>query len=211
MRIVDNLMEIMLAPDNAGVNATSRADVLSACLASSRQCPNFCRALSCPVEKRAFTDNTPFKRPGCPFMPAFVTQKLIRFQHCDPAGIVFFPQYFLLFNEVVEDWFTQALGVDWRQFHIDEKQGFPVKKTATEFFSPSVIGDVLDCTLEITRLGRSAVELAIRITCHDDLRALVAETRIQTSTIEHRSKPLAPELRKKMERFVVPAAPSGAA
>ncbi len=141
-------------------------------------------------------------------MPTFVTQKLIRFQHCDPAGIVFFPQYFLLFNEVVEDWFTQALHVDWRQFHIDDKMGFPVKKTATEFFSPSVIGDVLDCELAITRLGQSSVELSIRVTRHEELRAVVRETRIQTSTIEHRAKPLAPELREKMALYLKPPAPS---
>ncbi len=204
MRTIGDSNEIMLAPGAVRVNAASRR-------ATSRFHPSMPNALSPSAVKLAFTDNTTSQRSDCPFMPAFITQKLIRFQHCDPAGIVFFPQYFLLFNEVVEDWFTQALGVDWRQFHIDEKQGFPVKKTATEFFSPSVIGDVLDCALEITRLGRSSVELAIRITCHDDLRALVAETRIQTSTIEHRSKPLAPELRKKMARFLVAPSPSGAA
>ncbi|MDF6762844.1 acyl-CoA thioesterase, partial [Escherichia coli] len=30
----------------------------------------------------------------------------IRFAHCDPAGIVYFPQYLVLFNVLVEDWFT---------------------------------------------------------------------------------------------------------
>lgn len=137
-------------------------------------------------------------------MPAFTTQKLVRFQHCDPAGIIFFPQYFLLFNEVVEDWFTQAMGVDWRKFHIDDKLGFPVKKTTTEFFSPSVIGEVLDCSLEVKRLGRSSVELLIRITCKGDLRALVEETRIHTSLVVHRSRPLDPELRTQMERYLAP-------
>jgi 4-hydroxybenzoyl-CoA thioesterase len=137
-------------------------------------------------------------------MPAFTTQKLVRFQHCDPAGIIFFPQYFLLFNEVVEDWFTQAMGVDWRKFHIDDKLGFPVKKTATEFFSPSVIGEVLDCSLEVKRLGRSSVELLIRITCKGDLRAVVEETRIHTSLAVHRSRPLDPALRTQMERYMAP-------
>ena len=33
----------------------------------------------------------------------FECDKLIRFHHCDPAGIVFYPQYFVLFNELVED------------------------------------------------------------------------------------------------------------
>ena len=31
----------------------------------------------------------------------FKQDKLVRFQHCDPAGIVFYPQYFVLFKELV--------------------------------------------------------------------------------------------------------------
>ena len=36
-------------------------------------------------------------------------QKLVkvRFQHCDPAGIVFYPRYFEMVNAVVEDWFEE--------------------------------------------------------------------------------------------------------
>ena len=34
----------------------------------------------------------------------FEREALIRFSHCDPAGIVFFPQYLVMFNGLVEDW-----------------------------------------------------------------------------------------------------------
>jgi 4-hydroxybenzoyl-CoA thioesterase len=40
----------------------------------------------------------------------FVRDKRVRFQHCDPAGIVFYPQYFVMIHELMEDWFTEALG-----------------------------------------------------------------------------------------------------
>ncbi len=33
----------------------------------------------------------------------FEDDKLVRFHHCDPAGIIFFPQYFIMFNEMIED------------------------------------------------------------------------------------------------------------
>ncbi len=32
----------------------------------------------------------------------------IRFSHCDPAGIVFFPQYLVMTNALVEDWFNEG-------------------------------------------------------------------------------------------------------
>ena len=41
----------------------------------------------------------------------FQREQVVRFGHCDPAGIVFFPRYFEMLNELVEDWFAQALGL----------------------------------------------------------------------------------------------------
>ena len=35
----------------------------------------------------------------------------VRFSHCDPASIVYFPRYFDMINGVVEDWFAGALGL----------------------------------------------------------------------------------------------------
>ena len=43
----------------------------------------------------------------------FEREQLIRFSHCDPAGIVFFPQYFVLFNGHVEDWFDDGLALGY--------------------------------------------------------------------------------------------------
>ena len=40
----------------------------------------------------------------------FERRRRIRFGQCDPAGIVFYPQYFVLFNALVEDWVSDALG-----------------------------------------------------------------------------------------------------
>ena len=37
----------------------------------------------------------------------------IRFSHCDPAGIVYFPHYFDMFNGLIEDWYTEQLGVNY--------------------------------------------------------------------------------------------------
>ena len=43
----------------------------------------------------------------------FYSDMLVRFSHCDPAGIVFYPQYFIMFNGLVEDWFNQGLGLNY--------------------------------------------------------------------------------------------------
>ncbi|MBC7576171.1 MAG: hypothetical protein H7312_02260 [Tardiphaga sp.] len=38
----------------------------------------------------------------------FTKKKLIRFHLCDPAGIVFYPQYFYLLSEAMEDFMAAA-------------------------------------------------------------------------------------------------------
>lgn len=95
-------------------------------------------------------------------MSAFQVQKLVRFQHTDPAGLVFYPRYFEMINQVVEDWFRDGLGTDFRTMHEDHGRGVPTVHIEMDFPSPARLGDVLDFTLSVSRLGRSAVELEIR-------------------------------------------------
>jgi 4-hydroxybenzoyl-CoA thioesterase len=38
-----------------------------------------------------------------------VTRVPIRFQHTDPAGIVFYPRYFEILGQIIEDWFSHDL------------------------------------------------------------------------------------------------------
>lgn len=33
----------------------------------------------------------------------------IRFSECDPAGIVFYPQYFVMFNDCIEKWMDSMI------------------------------------------------------------------------------------------------------
>ena len=134
-------------------------------------------------------------------MAAFITTKRVRFQHCDPAGIVFYPQYFLIVNEVVEDWFDGPLGVDWRKLHLDDHLGIPVKKTAAEFFAPSTMGDVLDCVLTVDRVGGSSLALTIRLTCNDQLRAEFKHLLVQMSTRAMKAVPFPEALRARIAAF----------
>src|SRR3954471_16634332 len=43
------------------------------------------------------------------------TRILVRFGSCDPAGIVYTPEYLNLFNGAVEDWYGEALGISYHE------------------------------------------------------------------------------------------------
>ena len=88
----------------------------------------------------------------------------IRFSHCDPAGIVFFPQYLVMTNALVEDWFNESLGVDYGAMIRTRRVGLPIVKLECSFSKPSQMGDTVTLSLDLLRVGRRSI--AIRIAGH---------------------------------------------
>ena len=73
----------------------------------------------------------------------FTTQKQVRFHHCDPAGIVFYPQFFYLLHEVQED-FLNHIGFP-EHVLIAGGAGVPIVDLKTEFLGMCRHGDQLTC------------------------------------------------------------------
>lgn len=82
----------------------------------------------------------------------------IEFNHCDPAGIVFYPRYFEMTNSVVENFFADDLGHSFRRM-MDEGNGVPTARLEVDFRAPSRLGEVLEFTLDVLRVGGSSVGL----------------------------------------------------
>ena len=91
----------------------------------------------------------------------FSRERLIRFSHCDPAGIVYFVNFFDMVGGVVEDWFREAIGLPFQEMHLERRIGFPIVNTGCEFFRPAHLGDTLRLELAIAKLGRSSIEFLI--------------------------------------------------
>lgn len=66
-------------------------------------------------------------------MTRFVRLYKVRFEDCDSAGIVFYPNYFLMLNRLIEDWFADALGVPWGVMHHERKLGVPTASMQVAF------------------------------------------------------------------------------
>ena len=91
----------------------------------------------------------------------FKVKKNVRFSHCDPAGIVFYPRYAELCNEVIEDWFRDALGVTFHPLQEEMRLTIPAVRLEIEFLVPSTYGDLLEFTLRVIEIGNSSVQLEI--------------------------------------------------
>jgi 4-hydroxybenzoyl-CoA thioesterase len=134
---------------------------------------------------------------------SFTTERKIRFSHCDPAGIVYFVNFFDMVSGTVEDWFGEAIGFTFNEMHIQRRLGFPIVNTGCEFFKPCHLGDRLVLELTIARLGRSSIEFSVvgRVGGEEKFRARHKVALMSLDSL--RALPIPEDLREKMKPFVV--------
>jgi 4-hydroxybenzoyl-CoA thioesterase len=133
---------------------------------------------------------------------AFEVSKQVRFAHCDPAGIIFYPQYFVLAHEVKEDWFRDGLDYDFAGMIMRERVGLPIVRLEADFLAPSRLGERLDFTLEVARLGGASLHLDYRCSCAGEPRMRAHTVVVVTSLDDHKPRPLHDDLRSVIERFM---------
>lgn len=132
---------------------------------------------------------------------AFTRSVTIRFSHCDAAGIVYFPHYFDMFNGVIEDWYKAELKHDYADLVMGSRLGFPFVHIECDFNIPSMMGEVIDLTLLVERIGGSS--LSIAIVCHrDGLLRLRARMITVVMSLDSRKPVRMPEpLREAIEAY----------
>ena len=85
---------------------------------------------------------------------------LVRFAHCDPAGIVFYPRYLEMFNNLVEDWCRQE-KLPFFEMKAGAGRGLPTVHLEVDFMAPSFIGEELAAALFVREVGTSSIGLEI--------------------------------------------------
>ncbi len=107
-------------------------------------------------------------------MTGFERQVKVRFAHCDPAAIVFYPRYFEMINAVVEDWFDEQLLNPFRTMLQSRGVVVPTVHFNVDFTLPSELGDLLTFRLDVVAIGRTSITLRIVARCGVETR-LVAK------------------------------------
>lgn len=113
----------------------------------------------------------------------------IRFAECDPAGIVFYPQYFVMFNNLLEAWVDHLLPEVGFSGYIGElKYGMPSVRIEADFKSISKMGDEVVLTLEVIRLGSKSLTLQLQCVSPDgEVRISVTQVLVTTSLVTHKA------------------------
>ena len=141
--------------------------------------------------------------PDTPQKPrSYQTQVRVRFADCDPAGIVFYPRYFEMFNGLVEDWFRSALHAPFTEIVTQRGWGLPTVHLEADFVAPSRFDETLFATLTVNSLGTSSMGLDIVLSSSDKddrVRGKVVLVLIDRAT--HRAIPWPNDLRARILAF----------
>ena len=131
-----------------------------------------------PVDWTSFFEPA-HARPGVPGTLLGNTRVVrIDWGDCDPAGIIFYPRYFDIFDASTAALFEKALGVTklelLKTFNF---AGFPLVHTRARFLRPTRYGDDVTVDSSVT-FGHSSFEIAHRLSLKGETCVECAEKRV---------------------------------
>jgi 4-hydroxybenzoyl-CoA thioesterase len=98
---------------------------------------------------------------------------------CDPAGIIFYPRYFEIFDTCTTVLIERALGmkkIDYLRAY--DFVGYPVLETRARFHKPTRFGDEVAIETKLVECGSSSFKIEHRLSKGDALAAEGFETRV---------------------------------
>jgi 4-hydroxybenzoyl-CoA thioesterase len=103
----------------------------------------------------------------------------IEWGDCDPAGIVFYPRYFEIFDTSTTMLVERATGMKKIEYlKAYDLAGHPVVETRARFRIPTRFGDEVEIETKLASCGRSSFKLEHRLTLAGALAVEGTETRV---------------------------------
>jgi 4-hydroxybenzoyl-CoA thioesterase len=130
----------------------------------------------------------------------FTRDLIVRFEHCDAAGLIFYPRFFGLVNEMLEDWFA-SLGHSFKSLHVDQRKGLPTVRFECEFVGPVRIGDFLHQQLGVDSIGNSSLNLKHIARIGDRTVARFDQTIVFIDLATMKAEPWPAEMRAAITKF----------
>lgn len=136
----------------------------------------------------------------------FTKQEKIRFKHVDYAGIVFYPRFLEMLNDLVEDWFEEALDRPFSKIH--ETNGIPTVDLKIQFKKAARLGEVLTKKLWVIKLGGASVNCGFRFEDEQGNTCLEGEVTLVNVSINNgrdaiKAEPFNEEMKAKLASFII--------
>jgi 4-hydroxybenzoyl-CoA thioesterase len=136
----------------------------------------------------------------------FTKQEKIRFKHVDYAGIVFYPRFLEMLNDLVEDWFEEALDRPFSKIH--ETNGIPTVDLKVQFKKAARLGEVLTKKLWVIKLGGASVHCGFRFEDEQGNTCLEGEVTLVNVAINNgrdniKAEAFNEEMKGKISKFIL--------
>jgi len=132
----------------------------------------------------------------------FLHDQLVRFSHCDPAGIVYYPAFLDLAHATKEDWFTEALGYSHFDLIRSRGIGTPTVNLQCDFFRTVEMGDVLRFEMRMLKVGASSIQYELLGKVRDIECLRILQTVVFMHLQTRKAVPIPEDLRAPIEEYL---------
>lgn len=102
----------------------------------------------------------------------------IEWGDCDPAGIVYYPRYFVFFDNATVALFAAAGLPKHEMVKTYDMVGYPMVDTGARFIIPSRWGDTITIESHVSEWRKSSFDIKHRVLKGEDLAIEAWETRV---------------------------------
>ena len=137
-------------------------------------------------------------------MLTFSRRVTIEWQHCDPAGIVFYPRYFAMFDTSTTMLFEHVLGMTkYQLLKTYDFLGYPMVETRSRFMLPTRFGDEVEIKTTLIEVKHSSFTVEHQILKAGQLAVEGRDTRVWVVTDpanpdKFKPRPISPEVIAKL-------------
>lgn len=137
----------------------------------------------------------------------FIKKEVVRFQHVDFAGIVFYPRFLEMLNNIVEDFYEEVLEMPFK--HIHKTGGIPTVDLKVQFKKAARLGDELTKYLWVKKLGTSSMQCGFKFEHADGSLCLEGEVSLvrvdfNDERDEIKASAFPEEMRARLENYLIP-------
>ncbi len=136
----------------------------------------------------------------------FIKHEKIKFKHVDYAGIVFYPRFLEMLNDLVEDWFEEALDRPFSKMH--QTNGIPTVDLKVQFKKAARLGEILTKKLWVKHLGGSSILCGFQFEDENGATCLEGEVTLVNVVIQDdrnsiKAEPFNEEIKLKINKYEV--------
>ncbi len=132
----------------------------------------------------------------------FQHDQLVRFSHCDPAGIVYYPAFLDLAHATKEDWFSQGLGYSHFDLIRERGLGTPTVNLQCDFFSTVEMGDTLRFEMRMVKVGGASLQYELRGQVGERACLRIVQTVVFMDLKARKAVPIPADLRPRIEAYL---------